>query len=328
MQVLALAEHRAGEVEPITQQLLRQGRDLARGGSLSLLVLAGPGSGIAGRLEQAGADRLLSFEDEALSTYNPEAYCRFVEALVRELRPDVLLCGHTFQGMEVAPWVAARLGAPLASNCVAVCAEGDAIVAERLMYGGAWQVKTKLSAASTVVVTVARKGASMPAAPAQARIDSLDATPHVSSLSTEVVASIQPQAGEGDITQADLVVGVGRGIKDPANLAMMQELADALGGVLACSRPLVDLEWMPHESQVGASGREISSKVYLACGISGAAQHLAGIGGVETVIAINKDASAPIFGLSHFGVAGDLFEIVPALIAEARRRRATASESH
>lgn len=319
-QVLVLAEHRAGQVEPITHQLLRQGRDVAGDGQLSLLVLAGPGADIAARLDQAGADRVLSVEDEALSSYNPEAYCRVVEAMVRELRPDLLLCGHTFQGMEVAPWVAARLGVPLASNCVAVCAEGDDIAVERLVYGGAWQVKTGLDRGMPVVITLARKGAPALGSPRQARIDSIDAGSHISSLSTHVVASLQPEPGEGDITQSDLVVGVGRGIKDPANLAMMEELAQVLGGVVACSRPLVDLEWMPHQRQVGASGRDINCKVYLACGISGAAQHLAGIGGVETIFAINKDASAPIFGVSHFGVAADLFEIVPALIAEARRR--------
>lgn len=320
--VLVLAEHRAGQVEPITHQLLQLGRRLTEDDqSLALLLLAGPDSGLAECLLTAGAGRIYLAEDEAFASYNPEACCRAVEEAVRRVQPGVLLCGHTFQGMEVAPWVAARLAAPLASNCLDLRREGDEIVAERAVYGGAWRVQLKLPACELVVATLARTGSSGAAPATSPFIERLDLSLALGRLGSTVLESVLPETGEGDITKADLVVGVGRGIQDPANLAMMQDLADALGGVIACSRPLVDLEWMPQDRQVGASGRDIASRVYLACGISGAAQHLAGIRGVQTVIAINKDPAAPIFGLSHYGVAGDLFEVVPALIEEARRRR-------
>jgi electron transfer flavoprotein alpha subunit len=325
LDVLVVAEHRAGEVEPVTHQLVAQALAVSPGARVSLLALQAPGAGVAAALTRAGAHRLLVCEHEALASYNPEAYCRTVEHIARRLSPDLLVCGHTFQGMEVGPWVAARLGRPLASNCVEVCVRDGRLAAERLVYGGAWQVG--LSLPLPAVVTLARRGAPAKREAREADIERVD-PPGLGGLATEIVASIAPQMGEGDITRSDVVVGVGRGIKDPANLALIEELAEVLGGVVACSRPLVDLEWMPHERQVGASGREINARVYLACGISGAAQHLAGIGGVQTVIAINKDASAPIFGMSHVGVVGDLFEVVPALIAEARKRRGSLVSTH
>jgi electron transfer flavoprotein alpha subunit len=176
------------------------------------------------------------------------------------------------------------------------------------------------------VATLARHGKASPVQTAPAPVEDLAIDLEALGIRTEPLGVIEAEVGDGDITRSDVVIGVGRGIRDPANLALIEDLAKELGGVVACSRPLVDLEWMPHAKQVGASGQEIAPRVYIACGISGAAQHLAGIRGAQTIVAINKDPKAPIFGLSDYAVVGDLFEVVPALTEKARESRAAGAE--
>jgi electron transfer flavoprotein alpha subunit len=319
--VLVFGEHRDGQLEPITHQLAEKGRELAGpNGKVSVLILGGPDLAAAD-LSLVGADTVQFVRHPALASYNPEAAVKVAAEAVRHLKPPLFLCGHTFQGIEVAPWVAARLGLPLLSNCFDLCREPAALVGRRPVYGQAWQVSVRAPLETTVVATLARAGANRRPDGPQPEVRSLEVDIDSLGIKTTLEATITPEPGSEDIGRAEVVVGVGRGIRDPANLRLVEELADALGGVLACSRPLVDLEWMPHERQVGASGREINARVYIACGISGAAQHLAGIRGVQTVIAINKDARAPLFGVSHYGVVGDLFEVVPALVEEAKRVR-------
>jgi electron transfer flavoprotein alpha subunit len=229
--------------------------------------------------------------------------------------------------MEVAPWVAARLSVPLLPNCVGLDVEGDDLVAERLVHGQAWQARLHVRWRGTVVASLARSGG----APAPvdgagaAALERLEIDPAALGIRTRVTGATRPAAGEVDIARAEVVVGVGRGIGDSSNLPLVEDLAEALGGVVACSRPLVDLEWMDYGRQVGASDKAIRPKVYLACGISGAAQHLAGITDAETVVAINRDPNAPIFRVAHYGAVADLLQVVPELTAEARRRRAARS---
>jgi electron transfer flavoprotein alpha subunit len=220
--------------------------------------------------------------------------------------------------MEIGPWVAASLGLRLFSNAFDLEASESELVASRKVYGAAWQVRVAAPLDGTVVATMARHGRPVPEQTPPAPVEQMSIDLEGLAIGTKSMGVVTPDAEEGDITRSDVVIGVGRGIRDPANLAMVEELARELGGVVACSRPLVDLEWMPHSRQVGASGQEIAPKVYIACGISGAAQHLAGIRGAQTIVAINKDPKAPIFGLSDYGVVGDLFEVVPALTEMAR----------
>jgi len=323
--VLLLVDHREGVPEPVTYQLARQARELvgAVGGSVSALLLCDDGESAAAQLQGVGLDVIHLVEDEMLGAYNPELTGKLAARAIRQLDPGLFLCGHTFQGMEIAPWVAAALELPLLPNCLELRLEGEEIVAERLVHGQAWQTSLRRPWEGTVVASMARSGGSL------AREASDGATPlqrldiDLSSLGvrTSVTESIRPSAGEVDISRADVVIGAGRGVRDQSNLAVVEGLAGALGGVLACSRPLVDLEWMPYEQQVGASGKTIRPKVYIACGISGAAQHLAGITDAGIIIAINQDANAPIFRVSHYGVVADLLQVVPELEAVARRRR-------
>jgi electron transfer flavoprotein alpha subunit len=323
--VLLLVDHREGSVEPVTFQLAAQARELATasGGRASALLLCAEAAEVAEQLDGLGLAAIYRIEDPLLADYSPELFGKLTAEAVRRLEPGLLLCGHTFQGMEVAPWVAARLSLPLLPNCLELAVEGDDLVAERLVHGQAWQARLRLPWRGTVVASLARSGGS------PERGSSVGGTPleslHVDLSSLEILTRVtgttRPAPGEVDLARAEIVVGAGRGIRDPSNLALIEALAEALGGVVACSRPLVDLEWLPYDRQVGASGKTIRPKVYIACGISGAAQHLAGIADAETVVAVNQDANAPIFRVAHYGAVADLLQVVPELTAEVRRRR-------
>lgn len=326
--VLLLVDHRAGAVEPTTEQLVAQARAIvaqAGGGCVAALLLGGEGDGLAEQLAGAAPDRILAVEHPLLADYNPEAWCRVAAEAVRRLEPALFLCAHTFGGMDVAPFVAAALPAPLLPNCLELAVEGGVLAAERLAHGGAWQTRLVLEWGGTVVASVARRGGGAdsrgPAPGPPAEVERLAIDPGALGVRSDVLEIRRPAAADVDIARADVVVGVGRGIGDASHLPAVEALADALGGVVACSRPLVDLEWLPYDRQVGASGKAIQPKLYVACGISGAAQHLAGIADAQTVVAINRDPSAPIFRVAHYGVVGDLLELLPALTAEARRRR-------
>jgi electron transfer flavoprotein alpha subunit len=322
--VLLLVDHRDGAPEPVTQQLVDQARGLVgEAGSVSALLLCGEGSGVATHLQGIGLDAIQCIESALLDVYNPELTARLAAEAIRRLEPDLFLCAHTFQGMEVAPWVAASLQLPLLPNCLELRPEGDELVAERLVHGQAWQASLRCSWNGTIVASMARSGGSSTreAGDEETRIEHLDIDPGSLAVHTTVTESIRPVEGQVDISRAEVVVGAGRGVRDQSNLAVVEGLAKALGGVVACSRPLVDLEWMPYEQQVGASGKTIRPRVYIACGISGAAQHLAGITDAGLIIAINQDANAPIFRVAHYGVVADLLQVVPELEAQARRRR-------
>ena len=320
--ILVLIEHQDRKVEPVTHQLVSQAHTVARGsgGRVAGLLLCDREVDLLPDLECNGLAALYVVADDALGTYRPESFSRAATAAVRRLEPGLFLCGHTFRGMEVAPWLAAALDAPLLPNCLSLRAEGGELVAERLVFGQSWQTRLRLPWVGTAAASMARSGGAH--APADSSVapelERLDIDPAELRARTTVIE--ETGTPEVDLSRAELVVGVGRGVGDASNLERAQELARTLGGVLGCSRPLVDLGWLPRERLVGISGQSIRPKVYLACGISGAAQHAAGIAEAETVIAINRDPDAAIFRVADFGAVADLVGLLPELAAEARRR--------
>jgi electron transfer flavoprotein alpha subunit len=325
-EILLLVDHRDGLIEPVTDRLVERACEIAAttGKTVSALYLCGGDTPLPDRLRVAPLATIRVVRDERLGALNPEALGRTAVEVVRRLEPALLLCGHSFCGTDVAPWVAAKLDLPLLSNCTELRVDGDDLIAERLVYGQAWQTRLRLPWKGAVIATLARGGGTGAAtagtgAPA---IETIEIDLDALGIRSRVAENVRPSEGDVDISRAEVVVGVGRGVRDRSNLALAEELAEALGGVTACSRPLVDLEWMPYEQQVGVSGKSIRPRVYVACGISGAAQHLAGIGEAETIVAINRDPKAPLFRVAHYGVVGDLLEMIPALTEEARRRRA------
>jgi electron transfer flavoprotein alpha subunit len=319
-EILVLAEHRGGELRDITWEMLSKGRQLAEalGAEVSVALLGKDVKALAEALRPR-ANRVLWVEDERLEHFNTETYEKVLASLLGERQPLLTLIGQTATGMDLAPGLAARLKMALATDCIGIEPDGERFAITRQVYGGKVNARVSFLKKRPYMVTV------RPGAFPVVEKDSLagDIDPLVTPLSDEALARrfigfVEAAAGEVDISQADVLVSVGRGIKDPENIPMVKELADALGGALSCSRPVVDKKWLPKSCQVGTSGKTVKPKVYIAIGISGAFQHIAGMKGAGTVIAINKDPKAPIFNVAHYGIVGDLFKIVPVLKEKAK----------
>ncbi len=314
--ILVLAEHRGEEIDSVTFQLASKGRELADSLNcrLDAILLGHQLESAARQLLHKGFDTLFVADHQLLKPYNAEIYAKVISDFLRENMPSLFLLGYTYLGMEVGPAVATRLEITLASNCVNIELTDGRIIVTRPMFGGA--VHTKLEAKKLPMMISIQKGV-LPIQISNQRPTTLvrieekiqwtDARIKVAALLGETTSGI-------DITKADAVVAVGRGIGEKSSLELARELADALNGVVACSRPIVDWGWLPPECQVGISGKTVHPKVYIACGISGAAQHISGMRDSQTIIAVNKDPDAPIFRVARYGIVGDIYQVIPALL--------------
>ncbi|MBS7633632.1 electron transfer flavoprotein subunit alpha/FixB family protein, partial [Candidatus Bathyarchaeota archaeon] len=261
------------------------------------------------------AQTVILVEDPRLENFNSEAYKKVLAALIKAHKPLLVMMGHTSYGVELAPRLAAALQIPLATDLIDLAFEVDQFTATRQMYGGKVNVRIVVRKAETYLTTI-RTATFTPQKPSSPTNGQILETP---SPLTEDIAEkrflqyVLPPPGGVDITAAEKLVGIGRGIKDQANMPQMEELAKTLGAVLACSRPIVDKGWLPTDRQVGSSGKTVKPKLYLALGISGAFQHVLGMKSSDLIIAVNKDPKAPIFSFSDYAVVEDLFKIVPPL---------------
>ncbi len=308
MNALVVAEHVRGELRPVTLELIEAAKGL--GGRVEVAVIARDPSAFADAVNVAGIDEILTVEVPA-EEFENDVYQHAVEQLVGERSPDVVLLGFTVSSMGYGPALAAKLGTGFASDVFALRQEDGGLVAERSFYGAKVNAEVEFPGHDRVVVLV-RPTAWPPAEGA----GSATVTPvAVSAPSSRArhAGWVEPQAGDVDITTADFLLSVGRGIGDKENLEQFQELADAMGATLSSSRPLVDAGWMPSARQVGQSGKTVKPKVYIALGISGAVQHLAGMKTSGTIIAVNTDPEAAIFNVAQYGAVADLFEVVEEL---------------
>jgi electron transfer flavoprotein alpha subunit len=233
---------------------------------------------------------------------------------MKERKPSLTLIGHTSFGVDLAPSLAISLGIPLATDCLDLEYQDDTLTVTRQMYGGKVNVKATLSKAESHIVTV--RQATFPVqkkAPVNGEIIAVPSPLTEEITVKRFVEYVPPPPGGVDITAAEILVGIGRGIKDVGNIPIVEELAKALGGTLSCSRPIVDKGWLPTDRQVGTSGKTVKPKLYLALGISGAFQHILGMKGSGLIISVNKDANAPILSVADYGVVDDLFKVVPSL---------------
>lgn len=323
--LLVLTEHWAGQVDSITYQMLTKGRQLAGalGTRLVALVLGHQLDAIAIALGDGGIDEILVVDDPALVQAGAEVQTGVIAEVVGRTEPHLLLIGYSLVGMELAPAVAARLGVVALTNCVDVEIVDGVVTVTRPLFEGTMHAKIALQGSEPAVIAI-QKGVipamSLPRRETMVRriqvdLQSIPIRSKVLEIAEEPITGV-------DIAKAEVIVSVGRGIGDKAKIPIIEELAEALGGQMACSRPLVDVGWLPYERQVGASGKTVSPKVYIACGISGASQHLTGMSESKLIIAINKDLNAPIFQVAHYGVVADLFDVVPVLTEEAKRVKA------
>ncbi|MBK6930962.1 MAG: electron transfer flavoprotein subunit alpha/FixB family protein [Saprospirales bacterium] len=311
MNIIVIAEHFKNSIEDITFEMLGKGKELAgaTGGQLIAVLLGNDAKALADNLRAAA--RIVYCDSPHFAEFNPEAYGKALAAIVPGLSPGMILVANTSAGMDLAAGLSVDLGIPLVAYANAITAGS----ATSQLYGGKVNVESALAAGPVIIAVLpgsfaadAGKGGGAPAVEAVA-------APDFSSLKTRFNKRMEPESGDVDITQQDVLVSVGRGIQNEENLAIVQALADKLGGALASSRPIVDNKWLPKTRQVGKSGLKVKPKVYLAVGISGAPEHWEGMKDAECIIAINVDPKAPIFGFAHYGTTADLFDVVPAITA-------------
>lgn len=312
-EIFVLVEHRQGEIMDVTYELLAGGAQLALKIDARLTaVYLGSDDKHLNNLKN-WAHKIISVKDDKLKNFNSEAYQCILSALWKEHKPYLTLIPQSGFGIDLAPSLAVDLDIPMIPDCFEIHTDNGSITASRQMYGGKVTATVGVVEAPGYILTIRPTSFAPENSGLSAGIDTVDSPLKDEIAYRRFVKYLTEPAGDVDITQADVVIGVGRGIKEKENLRLVEELARVLGGVLACSRPIVDAGWLGKDRQVGSSGKTIKPKLYIAIGISGSFQHITGIMKSETVIAINKDPNAPIFGEADYGIVGDLFKVVPVL---------------
>ncbi|WP_254762150.1 electron transfer flavoprotein subunit alpha/FixB family protein [Natrinema marinum] len=312
--ILAVADHRRGDLRDVSYELVTAGRELAdeTGGDLHVAVISGTVDEFAEKLNREGVDAIhtVSHGEE----FNHDVYSQAVTQLYDELAPQYVVTPNSVNGLDYAPAIANELDLPIVTDTIGLEADGDTLVATREMYGG--KVETTNELEGDAVVTI--RGAEWPAAEGtgDAAIEAFDADIDEDAIGSTVTGFEEVGGGDVDISEADLLVSIGRGIEEEENLDLIRDLADALDATLSSSRPIVDNGWLPKNRQVGQSGKVVTPDVYIAIGISGAVQHVAGMKGSDTIVAINTDPNAPIMDIADYAIHDDLFDVVPELIEE------------
>lgn len=312
MTILVIAEQVEGEFRKVSYEVLSAARQL--GGDVSTAVL---GSGIedaAAELGKYGASKILVADDPALAEYTTEAYTNVLADIIAQVSPEVVMLGASAQGKELAGRLSARLDAAMANDCVSVRMEDRQVVATRPMYGGKILADVALNG-TPVVVAMRPNIVAAVEAPADGIVEKV--TANVGEVRIEVKGK-HLETGKIDLTEAQVVVSGGRGMGG-SDYSVIEALASTLGAAVGASRSAVDEGWRPTSDQVGQTGKTVSPNLYVACGISGAIQHLAGMSSSKVIVAINKDPEAPIFAKADYGIVGDLFEVVPALNDEIKK---------
>ena len=318
--ILVIAEHRQGTLNRATWEAVAGAQQL--GDNVSVLVLGKGVAGVAAELAGARVSTVVSVEHDALEHYTADGYTAALQAAITELNPDVVVFAHTYQTRDFAPKLAARLNRSIITDVAGIKRDADEVLFVRPMFQGKLVADVRPLGQKPHLVTLQAgifRADQAARGEAPARVEPLAVTLDSSAIRQRPEAPFQEAKQAVDLSQAERIVSVGRGIKEPANIAMAQQLAEAMGAELAASRPICDAGWLPMDRQVGSSGQTVAPKLYVALGISGAIQHLVGMKGSQTIVAINKDREAPIFEVADYGIVGDLFEIVPALTAALKK---------
>jgi len=317
--IWVFAEHKGGAFRKVVFELLGKAKELSERveGGVKALLLGGD-EGAAEELAQY-TDEVYHLSSPLLDLYNGDAYREALLALLEEERPSVLLAGATFQAKELFPMVAARLGVGIAVDAVALePQEGDRVMVRRPIYGGKARVEMVLGGTPQIILV--RPPTFPPASrgetPAPVVRKEVDIPPEKVRVKVKEVERAKEKV---DLTEADVIVCGGRGLKGPENFSLLEELAQVLGGVVGATRAVVDAGWRPYEDQVGKSGKTVSPNLYFAVGLSGAIHHVMGMDTSKVVVAINKDPMAPIFQYADYGLVADLFEVVPLLKEELKK---------
>ena len=323
--VLVIMEQRGGEWNRMSFETLAAGQKLAAelGQTLSAAI---PGKGIAALANELATkklDRVYALEHELLGDYTADGYTAALEQLVHKVQPSFVLFPHTYQVRDLAPKLATRFNQALISDVIGMRNENGPVFVRQLFQG---KLNADVRPGGPAPCFVSAQAGAFDVGsvePGEATIETFAPQLAASSIRQRPEPPFRESSGAVDLTAAEIIVSVGRGIKEKDNIPIVEELAKALGGELAATRPVCDSGWLPIARQVGSSGQTVAPKVYIAVGISGAIQHLLGMKGSKTIVAINKDANAPIFEVADYGIVGDLFEIVPAMVEEVKHSLVT-----
>ncbi len=316
--ILVVAEQRGGKLNRATWETIAAAQQLSSGGMPIKVVVLGPAGGVPQELAGGGVAEILTADHPALAMYTPDAFTMALQGIIDGLAPQMVLLPHTYQTRDFAPRLAARLRRPLLTDVTAFSGNASGATFTRPMFQGKLAAQVKPVGQPPWIVTfqigafradAVQKSGTAPIAPVAVTIDE-------SRIRQTPEAPFQEAKQAVDLGQAERIVAVGRGIKSQENIQVAEKLAKALGAELAASRPICDAGWLPMDRQVGSSGQTVAPRLYVALGISGAIQHVVGMRGARTIVAINKDADAPIFEVADYGVVGDLIEIAPAIVTE------------
>ena len=320
--ILVFIEHKNCTLNKTSLEAITAAQSIAKDLGLKVAAVIPCDKDCALAQEIAGYDleKVIVAKNEKLSIYTPDGYADAWEHVVNTIKPQFVVMSHTYQVRDFAPKVAARLGREMVGDCIRYQNQGGKLVLSRRIFLGKLDADVTIGGDAPYFVTFQSgsfRGDN--AAKGSASVETMDV--NVGDIRMTPEEPFQEAKASVDLTKSEIIVAVGRGIKSQENIALAQQLADALGADLAASRPICDAEWLPIDRQIGSSGQTVAPKVYLALGISGAIQHIVGMKNAGTIVAINKDAEAPIFDIADYGIAGDLFEAVPVLIEEIKKAK-------
>jgi electron transfer flavoprotein alpha subunit len=314
--ILVFVEQRNSNIRQASLQALSEAHRHAGGDVAAVLVGSGIG-GLAEGLGAWGASKIYVVENEDLALYSAEGYAEAVVKAAEACSPEAIFFAGTAMGRDLAPRTAARLGVGAVADVVGLEKDGDQLVARRPVYSGKAFANVDSAGAKPQVISLRPNVFAAEETGGAAEVVALDGL----SLAIRAVVKelVDTGGGELDVAEADIIVSGGRGLKGPENFALIRSLAEALGGAVGASRAAVDAGWIPHKHQVGQTGKVVSPSLYVAAGISGAIQHLAGMSSSKVIVAINKDPDAPIFKIADYGIVGDLFDVIPPFVEEVKK---------
>jgi len=318
--ILVFIEHRNGVLNKTSLEAIAAAQSLGSQlqQAVSAVLLGADLSALAQDIAAYDLEKVVTATNEGVADYTPDGYTDAMEQVVKELDPQIVVMPHTYLVRDFAPKLAARFGKSLISDCIRAQVNGGAITFTRRIFLGKLDADVVSDGAAPVFATF-QSGAYRPDQAVKGTASIEDKPVDVGAIRMKPEAPFQEVKQAVDLSKADIMVAVGRGIKSKDNLALAEKLAEVLGGDLAASRPICDAEWLPIDRQIGSSGQTVAPKLYVALGISGAIQHLVGMKNSGTIVAINKDSEAPIFDIADYGIVGDLFEAVPVLTEEIKK---------
>ena len=324
--ILIVVEQREGKLNRVSLETLTAAQAIASeiGWSLEAAVIGTNIDGVAQEIAKVKVSKVYAIESPQLERYTADAHVAALKQFITSKQPKLVLMPHTYQVRDFAPKLAASLTRTLISDAIGYRKDGAKLVFTRQMFQGKFAADVSFSCDPPHFATFqagSYRGDKVEMSASAAPVEKVNAQMDAAAIRVKPLDIFKEAKQAVDLTQAEIIVSVGRGIKEQKNIELAKALADALGGEIAASRPICDAGWLPMDRQIGSSGQTVAPKLYLALGISGAIQHIVGMKGARSIIAINKDAEAPIFEIADFGVVGNLFDIVPALTEEVRKAK-------